>query len=362
MLDMYRQRMTTMLKLPCETRFCTNFYTVESLLRNKNAVMETFVCAPFFEWEGEQPEWTKQKVRDLKIWIDDRHFWDDIGNTYLVMMPVMLALRQLDQKMPNLGKVWMAWWTVQMSLESPEEPSQCLVKPWKAPFNASKRAILAKYVHARWVGAHSPLHSVAFLLDPEYWNMDINEVDEEVIEDFYHVVNHFFEDADDHANAVSELTKFKLKEGMFSLEIVQKMATNQAAWKWWLTNGGSAPTLRRLAVRILAQCSSNSGSERNWSTYNYVHSTIRNRLLSSRAEKLVYMYCNHRLIDKISSKDYKEDVPQWTIDVNPEDDIFEELPEEEAAPSCEQSCTLQEIEDNLAIDYSLERSHARRLL
>lgn len=62
--------------------------------------------------------------------------------------------------------------------------------------------------------------------------MDISEVDEEVIEDFYSVVNHFFEDADDHANAVSDLTKFKLKEGMFSLEIVQKMATNQAAWKW----------------------------------------------------------------------------------------------------------------------------------
>lgn len=48
-LDMYHQRMYTMLKLPCKIRFCTNFYTVESII--KNVVMETFVCASFFDWE-----------------------------------------------------------------------------------------------------------------------------------------------------------------------------------------------------------------------------------------------------------------------------------------------------------------------
>ena len=55
-LDLYRQRMSTMLRLPCETRFATNFYMAESLLRNKNAVMETFVSAPFSEWEADQIE------------------------------------------------------------------------------------------------------------------------------------------------------------------------------------------------------------------------------------------------------------------------------------------------------------------
>ena len=64
-LDMYRQRMTTMLKLPCETRFCTNFYTVESLLRNKNAVMETLVHAPFVVWKTIQNERVKTKVTDV---------------------------------------------------------------------------------------------------------------------------------------------------------------------------------------------------------------------------------------------------------------------------------------------------------
>lgn len=51
-LDMYRQRMETMLKVSCEMRFYTNFYTLQSLLRNRNVVMETFVCVGFSKWEA----------------------------------------------------------------------------------------------------------------------------------------------------------------------------------------------------------------------------------------------------------------------------------------------------------------------
>lgn len=63
---MYHQRMSTMLRLPCKTRFVTNFYMAESLLRNKNDVMETFVCAAFFEWETGQTVVVKAKIVRLR--------------------------------------------------------------------------------------------------------------------------------------------------------------------------------------------------------------------------------------------------------------------------------------------------------
>lgn len=53
-LDIYRPRMSVTLKLPAETRFCTHFYTLESLLRNTDVVVETFSCMVFYEWEIEQ--------------------------------------------------------------------------------------------------------------------------------------------------------------------------------------------------------------------------------------------------------------------------------------------------------------------
>lgn len=85
-------------------------------------------------------------------------------------------------------------------------------------------------MHARWVGTHSPLHSVAFLLDPEYWAMDLKELNEEVLEDFYDVIGRIFRDLDEHASTIIDLiTKFKLKKGKFGVGFVQKLtaARNQ---------------------------------------------------------------------------------------------------------------------------------------
>ena len=65
---------------------------VESLLRIKNVVLETFVCAPFSKWEVTQTIFEKEKIMRLREDIASKAFWDDIKDVYRVMMPVMLAL------------------------------------------------------------------------------------------------------------------------------------------------------------------------------------------------------------------------------------------------------------------------------
>ena len=84
--------------------------------------------------------------------------------------------------------------------------------------------------------------------------MDVNELDEEVLEDFYDVIARWIFDPDKQAIAVTELTKYKLKEGKYSNNFVQKWATKQPAWKWWLLHGVSTPILHCLALQVLAQC------------------------------------------------------------------------------------------------------------
>ena len=44
----------------------------------------------------------------------------------------------------------------------------------------------------------------------------MNELDEEVLEDFYNVIARWIFDPDKQATVVTELTKYKLKEGKFS--------------------------------------------------------------------------------------------------------------------------------------------------
>jgi hypothetical protein len=56
--------------------------------------------------------------------------------------------------------------------------------------------------------------------------------------------------------------------------------------------------LPRIARKILAQVVSSSSCEWNWTSYSFVHSKARNRLLPSRAEDLVYVYTNSRVLNQ----------------------------------------------------------------
>ena len=66
--------------------------------------------------------------------------------------------------------------------------------------------------------------------------------------------------------------------------------------KWWDAMGGGAKALQTIARCILAQVCSTSACERNWSMYSFVHNKVRNCLNHSRAEDLVYIYTNSRLL------------------------------------------------------------------
>ena len=67
---------------------------------------------------------------------------------------------------------------------------------------------------------------------------------------------------------------------------------------WWFTNGSFGKMLPRFAQRILVQVVSLSSWERNWSSYSFVHSKVRNRLLPSCTEDLVYVYTNSRVLNQ----------------------------------------------------------------
>ena len=85
----------------------------------------------FHEWQSNQPEKVKEKIKLLKSSLAKKAWWNSVMDAYHVMMPVMYAIRNLDQRAPNLGKVWMQWWTVQQSLECPEKLEHLVVeKHW----------------------------------------------------------------------------------------------------------------------------------------------------------------------------------------------------------------------------------------
>ena len=73
----------------------------------------------------------------------------------------------------------------------------------------------------------------------------------------------------------------------------------------------AAPQLQKVAMRVLAQVASSSACERCWSVYDFIHSARRNRLAPARAEKLVRIYMNLRLVDATSSPTFEERFCDW---------------------------------------------------
>jgi hypothetical protein len=109
------------------------------------------------------------------------------------------------------------------------------------------------------------------------------------------------------------------------------MGVKEVPHLWWFTSGSVGKLLPRIARRILAQVVSSSSCERNWSSYSFVHSKARNRLLPSRAEDSVYVYTNSRVlnqnvpfIDKAATEWYMQTVVSKDSDSEGPTDLFDD--------------------------------------
>ena len=67
---------------------------------------------------------------------------------------------------------------------------------------------------------------------------------------------------------------------------------------WWSTYGSSLPVLQTLALKLLGQPYSSSCAKRNWSTYGFIHCMRRNKITPKRAEDLVFVHSNLRLLSR----------------------------------------------------------------
>ncbi|MCL7040442.1 hypothetical protein MKW94_015590 [Papaver nudicaule] len=86
--------------------------------------------------------------------------------------------------------------------------------------------------------------------------------------------------------------------GLFGHEMAKETRDKKHPALWWKSYGDSAPDLQRVAIRILSATCSATGCERNWSTFEQVHTKRRNRLSQQRLNALVYVKYNLQLNER----------------------------------------------------------------
>ena len=112
---------------------------------------------------------------------------------------------------------------------------------------------------------------------------------------------------------IAEYTHFSLKTGELADSVTISLMDGDDPKVWWVNFGASLPLLQGLAFKLLGQPASSSCSERNWSTYSFIHSMKRNRLTPMRAEELVYVHNNLRLLSRNSFEYKRPKTKTWDV-------------------------------------------------
>lgn len=112
----------------------------------------------------------------------------------------------------------------------------------------------------------------------------------------------------------SQLSIYKNGRGIFSRTWVLSAAEKMPAHLWWDQHGSSVPELQAFARLVLAQPASASICERINSEFEFVKDRRRNRLQHARANKLVSLFHNLRLLKRMKKLAYVEPAVGWTDD------------------------------------------------
>ncbi|PWA91238.1 hypothetical protein CTI12_AA092440 [Artemisia annua] len=236
------------------------------------------------EWSSYREDDTV-KANFVKEKIVNDEWWDQVSYILSFTGPIYDMIRACDTDKPCLHLVYEMW-------DSMIEKVKIEIYK-KEKRSTSQKSLFYDVVHgilvARWAKNNTPLHCLAHSLNPRYYSKEwLDEdktrsaphTDAEVSQERGNCFKRLFPNADEHRRVLDEYALFSMKNGCFSdLTSISMMGT--------------------MGTQKL----------RNWSTYAFIHSLRRNKLTTSRAQDLVYVHNNLRLL----SRNPKDDEKMWDV-------------------------------------------------
>lgn len=134
----------------------------------------------------------------------------------------------------------------------------------------------------------------AAVLDPATHYMHNFSSNPEYAQALTDAIEKMAETPEDSVQAIQEIGFFRECHGKFNRPTARAGASSMSP----------IPTLQKYALRIVSQCVSSSGCERNWSSFALVHIKIRNKLSYDKLHKLVYVHYN--LKERIQEKNVQQ--------------------------------------------------------
>lgn len=153
------------------------------------------------------------------------------------------------------------------------------------------------------------LYEAALFLNPNKY-FDIKENDcaysSRLRVMFNDVIEKMIIDDDDLISKVSDLAdQYESAESCFGKKLPMLQRKKKSPSDWWTAYGGSAGELQKFAWRITGLYCSASGYDRNWTTFESIHTTYMNQSARKRLEDHAYIRYN-RMMENRSERQRSE--------------------------------------------------------
>lgn len=281
LMELQKQAKLRTLPLPGETRWGT-------ISKNFIAVMESerlihgILTNPTFLREGTLKQRArKEQVRDI---ISHPELLPRLEKAIELLKNIDMFIVMFQSDKVFLSDVYNCFQVLNGSFESDI-------------FTPEERAWAKKVVAARFDFLCIPAHGLTARLDPRYMHLDTVLVREKHDK----LICEMSLDGTPVPEDIQLLRYTELED--LDLHVQRMKSTNGIPWKvmlkplvnikkWWSTKGTMWPNLKPIALTLFSLVPSAGSAERNFSTFGFIHSKLRNRLGSETVAKLVFIKQN----------------------------------------------------------------------
>ncbi len=216
-------------------------------------------------------EWKKWMCSDEKEDVEcaffSNQFWKLLTLIVQVIEPIFSLIRLVDFGKPTIGKFYEYY---DQSMEKINEMER---------LTSEKKKEIVTIINDRWYFMHSSMHCARIVLDPE-WQGKGQEKYKEIMMGFRKIRDKFFPVVRDQANIETQLARYRNMEGLFADPATFLVAKEMPARTWWSSYESETLELQSFAIKVQSQVTVASACERNWSTFEFIHSKKPNRLTS----------------------------------------------------------------------------------
>lgn len=268
------------LSMPVATRWFSRFNSMSSLLASKYALIQ------LVDDEGEMLKEIKPKTTSASVinLIKSQKFWDNVSD----------VVKKIEFPTKVIGK-----------LEA-DDASLALVYNYFGElyqhFNGN--STIQDLVTERLDFLPSKSIGLAYILTPKYATNGFYFQNDQAYfisyaKEFAEIRNPEIADKVD-----TEMHAFVTKMSTLPRQLEETIFKMTSRSYWTTIGRREFPSLYIVAKPITEMICSSAAAERSWSTHRFIHSRLRNRLGNDKVRKLVFIYTNCVMLDKMDKNDY----------------------------------------------------------